>query len=87
LLAAALVRVARLGRGLPPGTLAVSLIAPGCDLAERVDRLLHAAPCLQQQRRSRTFAAWAAAAAAAVALLLAPATLHSVHTLLESLVH
>jgi Zn-dependent protease with chaperone function len=78
-LASALVRVAR----------TASLVDNDEDLSLRVDRLLHASPRRENSLdRLRPLLAGAALAtiAAATALLLHPATLYSVHRLLEHLV-
>jgi hypothetical protein len=84
-LAAALVRVARMGPPAPAPSLATSLMADGCDLAARVDRLLDPAPCPEIPR------AWvvsgAAFALALSAAALQPATLRAAHRLLELLLH
>lgn len=88
-LAAALVRVARLGSPSAVPALATSLIADGADLSERVDRLLHPA------RREHNPADREPVLAASAALLLAgaltaviahPVTLHSAHEFLEFLI-
>ncbi len=86
-LASALVCVARLGACPQAAPLVTSLLADNQDLAERVERLLYNAPAAAAApRRSRTRPAAALAAAAAAALLMMqPATLSSVHALLEHL--
>jgi Zn-dependent protease with chaperone function len=88
-LAAALVRVARLGpsRRL---SLATSLLGTADDLAERVDRLLRSAPPNPEGSRSaQTVAAGVASVltTAVLALILQPATQYSVHRFLERLIH
>jgi hypothetical protein len=84
-LAAALVRVARMGPAAPVPSLATSLMADGRDLAARVDRLLEPAPCPEL---SRTWVVSGAAFALALsAMALQPATLRAVHRLLELLLH
>jgi beta-lactamase regulating signal transducer with metallopeptidase domain len=85
-LAAALVRVARMGSAAQP-SLASSLLADSQDLSARVDRLLQAAPDASERRRPFfTIAASFAVAASLVAMVLHPATLRVVHLLLERLV-
>lgn len=89
-LAAALVRVARLGSspGLP--VLSTSLLACNHDLSARVDRLLHPAAARQPRHAHR---GWSIAgsimfgAALLSAALLSPLTLSSVHNLLERFLH
>ena len=88
LLAAALVRVARLGGTSAQMPLAASILAGSADLEARVDRLLH--PVLPPpELEPRTPILTAAAALTLTALLAAvtwqPATLSSVHRLLEHL--
>jgi beta-lactamase regulating signal transducer with metallopeptidase domain len=88
-LAAALVRVARLGAAPVPSLLMTSLLADSRDLSDRVDRLLGAAPAPSFCR------AWAVSvplltvvAMAGVALLTCqPAALYWVHGTLERLAH
>lgn len=85
-LAAALVRVARMGSAGQP-SLASSLLADGEDLSARVDRLLQPVPC--NVTRPRPFLAISASfalAASLVLVMLQPATLRGVHLLLERLV-
>lgn len=84
-LAAALVRVARLGGATP--AMMTSLLGDRADLATRVDRLLRGAPIVEKRSTSRTtWFAIAAAVLAFAATILQPATLSTVHRLLESLV-
>jgi beta-lactamase regulating signal transducer with metallopeptidase domain len=89
-LAAALVRVARLGTVPATPTLATSLLSDGCDLSERVDRLLRAAPEESGPPRNTSGLLPGMAvllAGCLVALMLQPATLHSAHEFLEFLIH
>lgn len=86
-LAAALVRVARLGAAVAPSPLMTSLLADSRDLSARVERLLRAAPPETPARGMRVWVT-SASVAAAGALMIAlwrPATLSWVHGLLESL--
>jgi beta-lactamase regulating signal transducer with metallopeptidase domain len=87
-LAAALVRVARMGALPPLAFLSTSLLAGDRDLYARVDRLLHAAPMpfrLRAPAQHRLRNASVLLAACLTALFLAPAALSSVHKLLELL--
>jgi len=84
-LAAALVRVARLGGATP--AMMTSLLGDRADLAIRVDRLLRG-PAITE-KPTITMTTWFALAAAILAsglAILQPATLSTVHRLLESLV-
>ncbi len=83
-LAAALVRVARMGGVRQPSPLITPLV--GEDLTARVDRLLHAAPQIEKPDRW-TPAILASAAAVLATVLLQPAALSSIHRLLERLIH
>lgn len=89
-LAAALVRVARLGTpGLAP-PLATSFMADNADLSERVDRLLRLAHGAVGGRKGEpilTAAAGVLLAGALVATISYPATLQSAHACLEYLIH
>lgn len=87
-LASALVRVARLGSNSSSPAFLSSLVE-GSDLAERVDRLLHAESRAEQRaRRSRTalLAASCAIGTLVAAYFLWPATLLAAHELLERLI-
>lgn len=84
-LAAALVRVARLGGATP--AMMTSLLGDRADLATRVDRLLRGPAITEKPATIRV--AWFAIAGgflACAAAILQPATLSTVHRLLESLV-
>ena len=86
-LAAALVRVARLGGKLSPPPLTAAFLGNAADLSERVERLLcPAAPVPAPHRNPLAIAATAALALAA-ACLLHPTSLASAHRLLEDLIH
>ena len=87
-LAAALVRVARMGVN-QDGPVVASLTAGGRGLEVRVDRLLRPQPLPERPGRSVSAAVGAAALAtgcAVAALFLTPAALSSIHRLLEKLV-
>jgi beta-lactamase regulating signal transducer with metallopeptidase domain len=89
-LAAALVRVARMGKPPRPAPLMATLATGGDDLSVRVDRLLCPEPVrVMPHAHMRALAGGATLAAIALltALMLQPATLYSVHRLLEYLVH
>ena len=86
-LAAALVRMARMGGVPTPAPLSSSFLADGRDLSARVDRLLRPAVAAPAPRRAPALAAVFALAAAFVAATLHPATLVSAHRLLEHLIH
>jgi len=88
-LAAALVRVARLGSAASTPALATSLMADGADLSERVDRLLR--PARSTARRSHrepilTASAGLLLTGALIAVMAHPVTLHSAHECLEFLI-
>ena len=85
-LAAALVRVARLGACPQTAPLVTSLLADNDDLAARVERLLRESPG-KAAERGRPLLAWGTTLAAVglFAGMLQPATMYSVHRLLEHL--
>ena len=88
-LAAALVRVARLGSAVSTPVLATSLMADGADLSERVDRLLR--PARRTARRGHrepvlTVSAGLLLTGALVAVMVHPVTLYSAHECLEFLI-
>jgi len=85
-LAAALLRVARVGSTPTLPYLSTSLLARDCDLEIRVDRLLHPA-ALPKRSRLRFRAVVVFGALAVGALLLAPSTLSFIHELQELLLH
>ncbi|MDE3137397.1 MAG: M48 family metalloprotease [Acidobacteriota bacterium] len=89
-LASALVRIARLGSPARIAPLMASLLAADDELSARVDRLLRSGSAGASSRSPRRAALAAAAMAAAFSLLLAvmlqPATLSSVHHILEHLI-
>jgi hypothetical protein len=89
-LAAALVRVARMGSSPPLPYLSTSLLACDRDLSARVERLLHAmpiAPTTSEPAPHRLRTAGFLVAAALGALFVTPYLLSSVHELLELLLH
>jgi Zn-dependent protease with chaperone function len=86
-LAAALVRVARMGATPAPPFLSISLLACDRDLAARVDRLLHPTPAQPSQAHSPLRAAGLLAASSLALLLIAPSALSAVHQLLELFLH
>jgi beta-lactamase regulating signal transducer with metallopeptidase domain len=87
-LAAALVRVARLGSVPAPPALVTSVIPAGIDLSARVERLLHCAPAAQPGRMANFLSAGASIllSASFVILMLQPVTLRAAHECLEALI-
>jgi beta-lactamase regulating signal transducer with metallopeptidase domain len=88
-LAAALVRVARLGAAVSAPALATLLMADGADLSERVDRLLR--PVRPTARRGHrepilTASAGLLLTGALIAVMAHPVTLRSAHECLEFLI-
>ncbi len=88
-LAAALVRVARMGSAAAPSPLVACLIENSSDLSARVDRLLRAAPAAEKSSRTVPVVVVTATLmlACLIAIMLQPATLNSGHELLERLIH
>ena len=87
-LAAALVRIARMGGTLSPSPLATSFLGDSREISARVDRLLSAAPVAPVRRaNSAAMAAGVALAAACAASMLHPATLQTAHRIIEELIH
>jgi Zn-dependent protease with chaperone function len=86
-LAAALVRIARMGGAPPALPLSVGFLADGRDLKARVDRLLRPAMTAPAAQRVSVIPAAVALALVFVAVSLHPATLESAHRLLEGLMH
>jgi beta-lactamase regulating signal transducer with metallopeptidase domain len=85
-LAEALLRVARMGAGPRLSYLHTSLVVADQDLSARVDRLLHLEPMRFESLRWKSVVARSAAIAmggSLATLMLWPATLSSVHRLLE----
>jgi hypothetical protein len=88
-LASALVRVARMGACPQTAPLVTSLLADNADLAERVERLLRAVPveAISEPRSNGPMLAGLASTVLILTVMLQPATLSSVHRLLEYLTH
>jgi hypothetical protein len=88
-LAAALVRVARMGSVMQPPSLATALLANGQDLQARVDRLLSVRPLSDKRHRVRSVVVASVTGVLALSLMTAmlqPATLHAFHVLIEHLI-
>ena len=88
-LAAALVRVARLGAVPPPPVLVTTLMPNGVDLSARVDRLLHFVPSTAKPGRVAKFLSGGAGimlGASVITLMAQPVTLRTAHELLEALI-
>src|SRR4030095_11550333 len=88
-LAAALVRVARMGVGPTPSPLSASFLGASREIAARVDRLLSPAPFAPTRTgiSAVTAAGVALAAAGCAAAMLNPATLESAHRVVGWLVN
>ena len=88
-LAAALVRVARLGSSSPVPVLATPLMSEGADLSERVDRLLRPAHHASKHGDREPILMATAGLLVSVALIAGmshPVTLHAAHECLEYLI-
>ncbi len=87
-LAAALVRVARLGAVPPPPALVTPLMPTGVDLSARVDRLLHFVPSANPGPFARLLsgAAGVLMGVSVIALMVRPVTLYAAHEFLEELI-
>ncbi|HEV2687996.1 MAG TPA: M56 family metallopeptidase [Bryobacteraceae bacterium] len=87
-LAAALVRVARLGEARQPAPCMTSLLGDRSDLSARVDRLLRGTPAVENpaSRKGLFVGVLALGLTCAAAAVLLPASLSTVHRLLETLV-
>ena len=88
-LAAALVRVARMGGVSTPSPLSASFLGDSHEISARVDRLLIPAPFAPIRTGSAavTAAGVALAAAGFAATIFNPATLESAHRIIERLIH
>jgi Zn-dependent protease with chaperone function len=91
-LASALVRMARLGVSRPATALCANFASCEADLSQRVERLLHAGDTAAAPRSRTARPLFPAIALAVTGTLLAialaqPATLHSVHEMLERFIH
>ena len=87
-LAAALVRLARMGGHPPASPLCASFLGDSTEISARVDRLLNPAPAAAVHSRHRAaVAAGAVLALGCAAGMLHPATLSSAHRLIEQLIH
>ena len=88
-LAAALVRVARLGAVPATPVMVTSLMPSGIDLSARVDRLLHFVPSTAKPGRAARLLSGVAGVlmgASVIALIARPVTLHAAHEFLETLI-
>ena len=87
-LAAALVRIARLGGTPPLLPLSASFLGDSREISARVDRLLSPAPAAQvRPRNGAAVATGVALAAGCAACMLHPATLAYAHEIIEQLIH
>jgi Zn-dependent protease with chaperone function len=87
-LAAALVRIARMGGSPSPSPLATSFLGDSREISARVDRLLSPAPASPiRPPTSAALAGGLALAATCAASMLHPATLASAHRIIEQLIH
>jgi Zn-dependent protease with chaperone function len=87
-LAAALVRIARMGGVVSPVPLTTYFLGDSREISARVDRLLSPAPAEPARpRNTAVMTAGLALAAACVAGMVHPATLESAHRIIEQLIH
>jgi Zn-dependent protease with chaperone function len=88
-LAAALVRIARMGGAPPPSPLAASFLGDSRELSARVDRLLNPAPLapIRTGKPGVLAAGVVLAMAGCAAMMLNPVTLESAHRIIERLIH
>jgi len=86
-LAAALVRLARMGGTVSPSPLSASFIGDSREIAARVERLLSPLNAHARPRNTAALALGAALAAGCAAAMLHPATLASAHQIFEQLIH
>ena len=86
-LAAALVRVARIGGSAPVSPLTAAFLGDSREISARVDRLLSPAPPEPAHSRKYLTAVAIALTAVSAATMLHPATLESAHRLIEQLIH
>jgi hypothetical protein len=87
-LAAALVRIARMGGHPPPSPVATCFLGDSREISARVDRLLGPTPAAPVRGGNSAAVAcgWALAAACAGSMLH-PATLQTAHRIIEELIH
>src|ERR1035437_8177435 len=87
-LAAALVRIARMGGTPPASPLSASFLGDSLEISARVDRLLSPAPAAPiRPGNGAAVTAVVALAAGCTAFMLHPATLESAHRIIEQLIH
>jgi hypothetical protein len=87
-LAAAVVRVARMGGTAQPSPLTASFLGDSSEISARVDRLLSPAPAVQiPQRNSAVIAVGLVLTTGCAAAMLHPATQESAHWIIEQLIH
>jgi len=87
-LAAALVRIARMGGTPPASPLSASFLGDSREISARVDRLLSPAPAAPiRPGNGAAVTAVVALAAGCTAFMLHPATLQSAHRIIEQLIH
>jgi Zn-dependent protease with chaperone function len=87
-LAAALVRIARMGGTPAPSPLSASFLGDSREISARVDRLLSPTPAAPiRSRNPGLIVAALALAAGCAACMLHPATLESAHRIIEQVIH